>query len=340
MLGGQFEASIRVGAQALALVEELGMEATRARLHCVVGCARCCMGDTEGLREIETGILIARTAGALDHVVLGYSNLASELFFFGRLAQARQAWEESHELAARYGFDRMLRSDRGDAAAWAFAEGRWDDALVIADEVIAASDAGDRDWTDSAVLSLRAYIRLARGDTIGASADSARASELARASDAQAQSQAFCVRAAVALDAGRRDEAGELASELAAIGRVLLPALNAPFPTLAEVAWLFRELGREDEFSVVLRATPIESPWMDAAYAIIDGDLVRAAETIEEMGHAACAAYARLRAAEALAAEGRQPEAAAQLAQAEPFYRKVGAWNYLRKGEDSVRMAR
>ena len=337
MLGGQFEASIRVGAQALVLVEELGMDATRARLHTVVGCARCCLGDTEGLREIEAGISIARAAGALDQVALGYSNLASELFFFGRLLEARQAWETSHELADRYGFHRLLRSDGGEAVAWAFADGRWDDALGLAEELIAASDAGDRDWTDSTVLSVRASIRLARGDKTGAGADSARASELARASDVQAQSQAFYVRAAVALDAAHRDEAGGLASELAGIGPALLPALNAPFPTLAEVAWLFRDLGREDDFSAVLRATPIESPWIDAANAIIQGDLVRAAETIEEMGHAAGAAYARLRAAEALAAEERQPDAEAQLSRAEPFYRKVGATTYLRMGEQFVR---
>src|SRR5205807_2097986 len=48
--------------------------------------------------------------------------------------------------------------------------------------------------------------------------------------------------------------------ELAAIGPVLLSALNSPFPTFAQVAWVFRDLGREDEFAVVLGATPIESP--------------------------------------------------------------------------------
>ena len=53
--------------------------------------------------------------------------------------------------------------------------------------------------------------------------------------------------------------------ELAAIGPVLLSALNSPFPTFAEVAWVFSDLGREDEFGVVLDATPIESPWIDAA---------------------------------------------------------------------------
>lgn len=269
-------------------------------------------------------------------VVLGYTNLASELVFFGRLADARRAWRHFLELAERYGFARMQRTARADRAVWAFVDGRWDDAIRVADELIGAADAGDRHWTDPAVLSLRASIRLARGDFAGADADGGRAAEFARGSDAQAQSQAFCVRATVALDAGSRDEAGELVSELAAIGPVLLPALCSGFPTLAEVAWVFRDLGREHEFSAVLDATPIESPWKDAAHAIIDGDLVRAAEIIDEIGHAASAAYARLRAAEALAAEGRRPEAEAQFAQAQSFYRNVGAAAYLRRGEELV----
>jgi class 3 adenylate cyclase len=336
MLAGRFDESIQVGAEALPLVEELGMEAQRARLHIVVGCARCCLGDTEGLREIETGISIARAGGALEMVVLGYTNLASELFFFGRLADARRAWQHFRELGERYGFARMQRTARTDGACWAFVDGRWDDVLRVADELIAAADAGDRHWTDPTVLSLRASIRLAGGDAAGADADSERAAELARSSDAQAQSQAFCVRAAVALEAARHDEAGELASELAALGPVLLPALCSGFPTLAEVAWVFRDLGRGQELSAVLDATPIESPWKDAAHAIIDGDLVRAAEIIDEMGHAASAAYARVRAAEALAAEGRQREADAQLVQAQSFYRGVGAVAYLRKGKELV----
>ena len=190
------------------------------------------------------------------------------------------------------------------------------------------AEAGDRHFTDPIVLSVRASIRFARGDAAGADADSGRAAELARASDAQAQAAAYSVRAAVALESGRRHEAEELASELAAIGRVLLPALNSPFPTFAEAAWVFKDLGREDEFSAALDATPVQER---AAV------LVRAAEIITAMGHAASAAYARLRATEVLAVAGRQPEAEAQFAQAESFYRKAGAAAYLRKGEELVR---
>jgi len=98
MLDGRFEESIRVGAEALPLVEELGIEDARARLHIVVGCARCCLGDRGGLDEIETGIQVAEAAGALEMLATGYTNLSSELHFFARLDEARRAWRHHVEV--------------------------------------------------------------------------------------------------------------------------------------------------------------------------------------------------------------------------------------------------
>src|SRR5207249_5781648 len=144
--------------------------------------------------------------------------------------------------------------------------------------------------------------------------------------DLQAQAAAYCIRAAVAVAHGSPDEAGELASELSAIGPEMVAGLCAAFPSLVDVAWVFRDLGREREFRErVLDPDPIRSPWNDASHAVCDGDLVRAADIIDAIGHTAGAAYARLRAAKALAAAGREAEAAAQRKQAEPFYRDVGA---------------
>src|SRR5205823_1286560 len=85
---------------------------------------------------------------------------------------------------------------------------------------------------------------------------------------------------------GRWDEA--LASELGGIGEVMVPALCSAFPTLVGVAWVFRDLGRANEFSdVVLDADPIKSPWNDAARAICEDDLGRAANIIDGIGHPA-----------------------------------------------------
>jgi hypothetical protein len=110
--------------------------------------------------------------------------------------------------------------------------------------------------------------------------------------------------------------------------------LCSPFLTLADVAWLFQDLGRAPEFiEGVLDPDPIKSPWNDAARAVCDGEPVRAADIVDRIGHTASAAYARLRAAEALAAAGEDAEAAVQRAQAEAFYRTVGAIGFIGNGE-------
>jgi hypothetical protein len=187
-------------------------------------------------------------------------------------------------------------------------------------------------------MALRAWIRLGRGDAVGADRDSARAVEVARASDAQAQAAAFAIRPMVALALGRREEAEAVATELLAIGPVLVSACCAPFPTFAATAWAFRDLGREAEFTeAVLGPNPVDTPWVDAASAIIDGDVVLAAEISDAIGHRAGAAYARFRAAEALSAAGREAEASAQRALADPFFRGAGAVAWLEAEAETQR---
>jgi tetratricopeptide (TPR) repeat protein len=307
------------------------MEDQRARVHIVVGCARCCLGDRRGLDEIQTGIGVAEAAGSVEMVVVGYIDLDAELHFFARLPEARQALHQAVELAERYGLNSYLRSARQELAAWAYVDGRWDEALAAADELIAAADAGDPDYSDAILLAMRGWMRLARGDPAGAARDTERAVELARASDLQAQAAAYCMRAAVALALGRREEADDLASALVTIGPPIVASLCSPFPTLAEVAWVFHDLGRASELRVtVLESDPIKSPWNDAARAIVDGDLVRASGLMYSIGHTASAAYAHLRAADALAAAGQDSESEQHHARAESFYRKVGATGLLR----------
>ena len=333
MLDARYAESIRVGAEALPLVEALGMDDQRARLHIIVGTARWGLGDPRGLDEIEMGISIAEAAGDFDMVGVGYDNLCSGLYCFGRLDDARRLSTLRLEHSQRYGLARLLRFIRAETAEWNYLDGLWDDAVVVADELTALAEGGSRHYADAAVFSLRAWIRLARGDAAGADQDSQRAVALARASDSQAQSAAYCVGAAVAEAVGKRREAHELTSELATMGSRMVGALNTPFPTLAAVAWVFRDLGREREFTeAVLDVDPIKSPWNDASRAIVDGKFARAADIIDGMGHTAATAYARLRASEALAAAGQHDEAAAQRTPAEAFYRTVGATRFV--GDD------
>ena len=96
-------------AEALPLVEALGMEEQRARLHIVVGCARCCLGDAGGLDEIETGIATggARRAPSRASWRLGRISRPSSFLRPARGGAARVAREL--ELAERYGLGRHLR---------------------------------------------------------------------------------------------------------------------------------------------------------------------------------------------------------------------------------------
>ncbi len=329
MLAGRFDESIEVGADAIALVEALGLDDLRARVHILVGCSRCCVGDSGGFVEIESGVAIADATGAVTMVILGYGNLSSELVFFARLAEARTAFRQALNTAERHGLGRRA-SLRSEAAGWAFVDGRWDDALELADELIGKAADGSRDYSDPIMVALRACILMARGDVVHANRDSARAVGLVLASDAQAQSQVFCIRAHIALASGKRREADELASKLLALGTVVVPALCSPYPMLSDVAWLFRDLGRESELrEAILDATPIPSAWVDASKAICDGDFLGAAAIIDGIGHPAAAAYAHLRAAVALRASGKDVEAAAHRALGEPFFRMAGANAFL-----------
>jgi predicted DNA-binding transcriptional regulator YafY len=73
--------------------------------------------------------------------------------------------------------------------------------------------------------------------------------------------------------------------------------------------------------------------WAEAATAIADGDLVCAADVLGGTELTSEEAYARLRAAELLASQGRNAEAQFHLERALSFYRSVGATAYLRRAE-------
>ena len=330
MLGGAFEEAIETGAEAFRLAEALGMTEQQARAHIVVGCARCCLGDTDGLHEIRRGIELADAEGHVEMAQIGYGNLSSELHFLGRLEEARAAWQEELTRAERYGLGRVLRSARLGGAAWAYVDGRWDETAAIADELVAAAEHGDRDYSDAMAYSLRAWIRLARGDAAGADADSERAVEHAKRSDAQAQAAGYTVGALIAAARGRHQDGDRLADELAAIGPVVVAAMCAPFPTLVDTAWAFHDLGRGADFtSAILDPSPIASAWNEAARAIVAGEPGRAADIVAEIGNPAATAYARLRASERLAEAGRLQEAFEQRALADAFYRPVQARGFL-----------
>ncbi len=99
------------------------------------------------------------------------------------------------------------------------------------------------------------------------------------------------------------------------------------------LAWAAREVGSEEELLSVIGREPFRSPWAQVAEAVAGGDFRGAAEVLASIGVVSSEAFYRLRAAEALVAEGRQAEADEQLRPALAFYGSVGATRYVREGE-------
>jgi class 3 adenylate cyclase len=337
MLTGDLEAAIRTGREARPLVERLGRDDLRARVAFGVGSARCYLGDQSGLDDLEASVSIAWEGRALETLILCYYNLSAVQFLLGRLGASQESVARCHELVDRYGLTRWRRVNLMHAASAAFMYGRWSDALGICDALLAENSEGARYAVDPEVHALRTVILLGRGDAAGADAASRQALDLAGGSGVDAQAAALHARAILHLAAGRVADAGREASRLAAFGRRLLPAVSAPALTLADVAWVLAETGRSADLAGMLASVRIASPWMDAARAIAEGDPVLAAETLEQLGHPAGVARARLHAAEALAAAGRDTGAREQARRAAAFYRTAGASAFVRRAEEAAR---
>lgn len=327
MVGYQAEEAIRVGREALEMADELGLDLMRAHALNNIGSARLQIGDDGGVADLERSIEIADSINSPESV-RAYSNLATSLAWRGDLHRSWQLKAQARRLADRFGHAPHARWMRGEQISELYWRGSWEEAFRLADEFVAESEAGPRHYLECIVRSVRGRIRIARDDLALALEEADRAVELAEeARDAQAVVPALAFSAFVRLAWGRRSEAELLLDRALAAGHILLGEDAA-----LELVWLLEAFGRPDELASSLRAN-VSPLWQDAARAILSRDFARAADLSAELGLVTEEAYARLRAAEALAGAGRRPEADEQLAKALAFYRSVGATAYIRRGE-------
>jgi hypothetical protein len=293
-----------------------------------VGNARFELGDAGGHADMERSIEIALATGS--HLAANAcNNLGFMHFLAGDVRRDRELREEARRLARSFGDERMLRFVRGCMPVYDFYGGRWPAALDEADAFVAECSAGSPHYLEPVVLSMRALIRLARGDAAEAAGDALRAEELARErKDPQMVLPALGVLLRLESELARLENAAALAAEL-----LRQPAAHSDHPPALELAWTAERLQIADAVREWLDAILYRSAWSDAARAILDDDLERAAELFVQIGSLPDEARARLRAAERLVADGRRAEADVQLDKALAFYRSVGATRYIREGE-------
>jgi len=334
MLADDNESTIELGRQALSMAEQLGLDVYRANLLNSIGAARAALGDREGFVAIEQSIDLALKANSINDVLRGHNNLVPMTMLYGDVAGALGRAEETLRLARHYGHNGFARFMEGGAmVATQYHLGMWEQALEYADPFLASVEEGSPHYQSAAAYCFRGLIRAARGDNAGAVKDAERGAEVARGiEDPQALHSVLAMASFIfgltENDRRARETVREALDAFRGLHHLGFVAVE-----MHHLAWAARQVGAEDELLPVIARERFRSPWAHAAEAVVGGDFRGAADVLAPIGAADGEAFYRLRAAEALVAEGRQAEADEQLRPALAFYGSVGATRYVREGE-------
>ena len=315
-LSADYPQALELGQEALAMSEELGLEAIRAEALLYVGSVKLELDDPAGIDDVRQSIAIGNAINSPE-VARSYNNLAVLLRLEGRLAESHEASQEGLDVAMRFGLVPYLNWDRGALPGRLYERGRWDEATAAADDALEAEHGTIRRSQWPALV--RAQIRIARDDEAGALADSASALEDGRALRyPQAVYPSLVVRAFVLTSLGDTAGGRELLEELAEL-RSTQPSRLA-FGGSSIGAWTWEQHGLLRPFLDTLRSR--RTPWLEAAQAVDSNDWSQAAEIYARCGAVTDEAFARL-----------QAGGDANLRAALDFYRSVKASRYVREAE-------
>jgi class 3 adenylate cyclase/tetratricopeptide (TPR) repeat protein len=324
MAAAEYPESIRIGEEALAMADQLGLDAIKANALITLGSSRDSLFEDRGLEELSQGVEVARAANLAFEAVRGLGNLASRLWVLGDLARSLPLWREARTEAEQYGQRGFARWFQGVSVPAEYEIGDWDGALDRANAFIAEVESGSPHYLAGESYFTRSLIRLGRADAKGAFSDSEQALAVTeRAKDPQARFPATAAAAHVYLELGdppRARPPGEEFLDAVVAGGGLGFATSA----LHILAWTIAAIGRGPELAEAVKRFG-DNPWARAAAAYALGDPVGAAETLGGIGAVTSEAYCRLAAARA-----------GDLTQLEPalsFYRSVGATRYVREAE-------
>ena len=213
MLAGAREEAIRIGEQALAIAEELGLRELQAHALVNIGTARTNMGDSSGIEELQRAIEIASATGSPD-IARASNNLGASYWMLGDLRRGLEVIGEAVGHGERVGAHNLLFFSRNFRYWLLSRTGSWDVALPHIEEFLAACEAGEPHYHEGGMRLRRGAIRLARDDLEGALDDIQKASALARrAGDPQQWVHWFSGCARLLVVAGRVDDARPLAHE-------------------------------------------------------------------------------------------------------------------------------
>ena len=322
------EEALRLLAEALAIAEQLEVREIQAEALQWVGLTRLDGGEPDGIEDNEKALAVALELNSPVSLSC-YGNLADIRRYLGSLEDSAALRLAGERAAERFGIPVQVRRFRAEQAIDLYYSGGWDEALDHLEHYLEAVQAGSPHRGVGEAWLNRGRIRLARGDSAGALTDARAALAFARESGEPWDlfpALAFHARAASESSPDQADASmDELLAALAA-GQPFWGA--AALPDLLAVA----KADRRAELRSLLDSARPSTRWYEAARAVIDGDLLRAADTYAGMGSRPDEAIAQLEAAKASWARGDAHDEGA-LARAVDFFRSVDARSYLVEAE-------
>ena len=337
-LGGRWTEGLARAEEATAMARQMGDDDLLIDVLNTRGLARMHFADTAWLEDLESSLALALERGSW-RAGRSYLNLGSSLLSHGAdVRRSHSVTRDGLQFTEKLGgFKISLRWFQANLAESAFHLGEWGEALELVEQELADPEPN---YLRSQCSTIRAQIRLARGDPSGALADAEQATEEARAIvDPQAYVPALATLALVSARTQHVGRAGSAIDELSVVLDGLEPSGAIGGAWVVELALALLELGREHELPEDTSHLAISTPWLEAAREIARGQLVYAADRLGTTGSVAYESYARLFAAGRLSAERRHAEAERQLTPALAFYRSVGATAAIREGESLLAAA-
>ena len=164
------EEAIRLGREALAMAEALGLDEIRAHALNNIGHARVTLGDREGVRDLEQSVEISDETGSLESV-RGRLNLGTTLAHLGDLERTFAVHADGRRAAERFGDATGIRWFAIERLYECYWRGLWDEGITASAALLAEVEGAADYYTELGARLVRGWIRLGRGDLAAAQQD-------------------------------------------------------------------------------------------------------------------------------------------------------------------------
>ena len=208
LVTGHFEEAIKWSERSLELATKLSADQLRPRALSYRGMARCYHGDLGGLEDLREALATTERLGLSRENARVLLILAEVVWASEGPAASLEATDRGAELAERRGLSDMLIGCQTTSLGPLFDLGRWDELLVIADDVIQQGKDAGGGYAAIQALPWKAQVMLWRGQKAQAVSVASDLISLAREiRDPQVLVPASVASALVSLHEGRADEA-------------------------------------------------------------------------------------------------------------------------------------